>query len=159
PLDAESVRLRAGEMPIGNLFADAIRAETGADVALMNAGSIRGDRVYPAGPLSRGTLIAMHPFGNVIAVVRVTGRLLLDALANGVSKLPAAAGQFPQVSGMTFAVDPNAPPASRVKDVTVNGRPLDPGRTYTLALPDYLLKGGDDYRMFGAATVVVDPEA
>lgn len=158
PLDAESVRLRAAEQPIGNLFADAMRAETGAMIGLMNSGSIRGDRIYPAGALSRRTLLAMHPFGNVITVVEVPGRVLLRALNSGVSKLPATAGQFPQVSGLTMTVDVAAQPGSRVRNVQINNQPLDLAKMYTVALPDYLLKGGDNYDMFGGQKVLVGPE-
>jgi len=159
PLDAESVRLRASEQPIGNLFADAMRAELQADIGIMNAGSIRGDRVYPAGPLTRRTIISMHPFGNVICKIEVAGSVILQALNSAVSKLPAAAGQFPQVSGLTMSVDVNAAPGSRVRDVNVNGKPLDPTGRYTLAIPDYLLKGGDNYTMFTDEKVLVGPEA
>jgi 2',3'-cyclic-nucleotide 2'-phosphodiesterase (5'-nucleotidase family) len=159
PLDAVSVRLRAAEMPIGNLIADVLRAETGADVALMNSGSIRGDRVYPAGPLTRETLVAMHPFGNTIATIEVPGRVLLTALNAGVSKVPASAGQFPQVSGLTMTVDAAAPPGNRVHNVTIGGRPLDPAKTYMLALPDYVLKGGDEYTMFSNLKVITPAES
>lgn len=159
PLDALSVRLRAAEQPIGNLFADALRAETGAAVALMNSGSIRGDRVYPAGPLTRRTLLAMHPFGNVITVIEVNGETLLRALNNGVSKLPASAGQFPQVSGVSFTVDAFAPAGSRVRDVKIGSDPLDPAKIYAVAVPDYILKGGDGYDMFSGQTVLMGPES
>jgi 5'-nucleotidase len=159
PLDAASVRLRAREMPIGNLFADALRAATDADVALMNAGSIRGDRVYPAGPLTRETLLAMHPFGNIITVVEVPGSVLLSALTSGVSKLPASAGQFPQVSGVTMTVDPRLPPARRVSDVKVGGQPLDIAKMYKVAIPDYVFNGGDSYTMFKTQKVLVTPES
>ncbi|MGE3513080.1 MAG: bifunctional UDP-sugar hydrolase/5'-nucleotidase [Vicinamibacterales bacterium] len=159
-LDAEELRLRAGETNLGNLFADALRATTGADVAIMNAGSIRGDRLYPAGSITRRTLIAMHPFGNTITKAEMTGRLLLQALTWGVSKLPATAGHFPQVSGLTMAVDLRAPAAERVTRVMVAGAPLDPARTYTVALPDYILGGGDGYSMLpGAARILVTAEA
>jgi 5'-nucleotidase len=158
PLDAGSVRLRATEEPIGNLFADALRAETGADIALINSGSIRGDRVYPAGPLTRRTILAMHPFGNVITVVEVTGTVLLEALNAGVSKLPSSAGQFPQVSGVSFSVDAFGTPGNRVSDVAVNGRPLSADKRYTLAVPDYVLKGGDGYTMLAGQHVVMTPE-
>ena len=47
---ATSVRLRASETNLGNLVADAMRAEVGADIAIVNAGGIRGDRVYPGRP-------------------------------------------------------------------------------------------------------------
>jgi 2',3'-cyclic-nucleotide 2'-phosphodiesterase (5'-nucleotidase family) len=125
----------------------------------MNSGSIRGDRVYPAGPLTARTLLAMHPFGNVICKVEISGQVLLQALNSGVAKLPQAAGQFPQVSGLTMVVDRNAPSGARVRDVMVNGQPLDPAKTYTLAIPDFVLKGGDDYSMFARQKVLVGPEA
>jgi 5'-nucleotidase/UDP-sugar diphosphatase len=157
-LDATDLR-EIGESNLGNLVADALRADVGADVGLVNSGAIRGDRLYPAGPITRRTLIAMHPFGNVNCEIAVTGRVLLAALNNGVSKLPIGAGQFPQISGLTMKVNPRAPPGNRVTAVLVNGQPLDPAKTYTVALPDYLLKGGDSYTMFANARVIVGPES
>jgi 5'-nucleotidase len=159
PLDAESVHLRSGETNLGDLFADALRADAQSDVALMNGGSIRGDRVYPAGPLTRRTLVAMHPFGNTICKISLSGRVLAQALESGVSRLPAQAGQFPQVSGLTMTVDRSAPAGNRVRDVKVNGQPLDPNRTYTLAIPDFVLKGGDNYSMFAGQKVLVGAES
>jgi 2',3'-cyclic-nucleotide 2'-phosphodiesterase (5'-nucleotidase family) len=158
-LNAESARIRTSESELGNMITDAMRAETGAQIALMNSGSIRGDRVFPAGPLSRRTLLAIQPFGNVVCVVEVPGRVLLAALNHGVSKLPASAGQFPQVSGLEFRVDVNAPAGDRVRDVEAAGQPLDLARTYTVAIPDYILNGGDGYGMFEGLRTITPPEA
>ncbi len=159
PLDAETIRLRAVETNLGDFFADAIRADAASDIAIINAGTIRGDRVFPAGPLKRRTLVDMHPFGNVICIVAAPGRVVLQALNNGVAKLPAAAGQFAQVSGLAMVVDRNAPAGDRVRDVHVNGQPLDPNKIYTVAIPDFLVKGGDGYTMFAGQRVLVGPEA
>jgi 5'-nucleotidase len=87
----------------------------------------------------------------------VPGRVLLDALNHAVSRLPAAAGQFPQVSGLSMHVDLNQAAGSRVREVTVQGQPLDLNRTYTLALPDFVLLGGDGYKMFAGQKVLVGP--
>jgi len=84
---------------------------------------------------------------------------MLQALNNGVSKLPATAGQFPQVSGLTMRVTVGAPAGSRVSDVRVGGQPLDLEKTYTVALTDYTLTGGDDYSMFAKQPVLIGPEA
>jgi len=159
PLDAVGVRLRSSERNAGNLVADAIRADVGAEVAILNSGSIRGDRIYPAGPITRRTIVAMQPFDNVVCEVRVSGRTIVDALNHGVSKFPASAGAFPQVSGLTFAIDQRAPADRRASDVRVGARPLDLARRYTVALPDYILKGGDGYTMFADGEVIVAPEA
>ncbi len=159
PLDAVSLHLRAGETAAGDLVADAVRADAKADIAIMNSGSIRGDRVYPAGPLSRRMLLEMHPFGNVICTLSVPGSVVLQALESGVSKLPAVAGQFPQVSGLTMEVSRTAAVGHRVSNVRVHGERLDPAKTYTVAIPDFVLKGGDEYSMFAGQKVLVGPES
>ncbi|MCC7417543.1 MAG: 5'-nucleotidase C-terminal domain-containing protein [Acidobacteria bacterium] len=159
PLDGVSQRLRSSETNLGNLVADVMRADTGADIALVNSGGIRGDRVFGAGALTRRTLLEIHPFGNVVCMVAVPGRIVLAALDNGVSRLPAAAGQFPQVSGLTLRVNPRAAPGSRVSDVRIGGELLDPAKTYTLAIPDFLLTGGDNYTMFAGVPLLISPLA
>ena len=159
PLDAISMHLRASETNLGNLVADAIRADAKADIAITNAGSIRGNRVFPAGPLTRRTLIEIHPFDNVICILALPGRVVLEALNYGVSSLPAANGRFPQVSGLTMRVDQSTPPGNRVRDVMVSGQPLDPNKIYTVAIPDFIFKQGDGFTMFTGQPVRVGPEA
>ncbi|MGE0448723.1 MAG: bifunctional UDP-sugar hydrolase/5'-nucleotidase [Vicinamibacterales bacterium] len=159
PLDAETLRLRARETNLGNLVADAMRAEARTDAALVNSGGIRGDRTYPAGQLTRRLLLQIHPFNNVVCTIEVSGDLLRRALEHGVARLPLPAGGFPQVSGLTFRVVQSAPAGERVRDVHVGGEPLQARRTYTLALPDYLLEGGDGYEMFAGSRTIVDPES
>jgi 5'-nucleotidase len=157
-LDADSVRLRARETNLGDLVADAMRLEVGADVAILNSGGIRGDRIYPAGPITRRMVVSMEPFGNVICKISVTGRVILSALNSGVAKLPASEGRFPQVSGLTMRVAPTAPAGNRVSDVRIGGTPLDLDKTYTLATTDYQLKGGDGYDMFAGQPEIIGPE-
>ena len=157
-LDAEELRLRASETNIGNLVADAVRESVQAEVGLVNAGAIRGDRIYPASPLTRRLLLAMHPFSNVVVKAEVPGKVLLAALAHAVSALPATSGRFPQVSGLKLDVDIHDTPP-RVVSVFVNGQPLAADRIYTLALPDYLFTGGDGFAMFAGARTLVSPAA
>jgi 2',3'-cyclic-nucleotide 2'-phosphodiesterase (5'-nucleotidase family) len=158
-LDAIGTRIRTSETNLGNLVADAIRADANAEIAIVNSGGIRGERPYPVGALSRRTLLQIHPFGNTVCKIAVTGRFLLEVLNRGVSRLPTPAGQFLQVSGMTFTVDETAPAGSRIRDVVVNGAPLDPDKTYTLALPDFVLRGGDGYVMFAGTPALIGPDA
>ncbi len=157
-LDATDRRL-VGETALGDLIADALRDDVKADVGLSNAGGARGSRVYPAGPLTRRTLLGIHPFGNIVCEIAVSGRVLLEALRHGVSSLPMGSGKFPQLSGVTMTVDLRAPPANRVRDVMVDGAPLDPAKTYTVALPDYVMNGGDGYAMFPGQKVLVDAQS
>jgi 5'-nucleotidase / UDP-sugar diphosphatase len=158
-LDGVAQRLRSSETNLGNLVTDAMRAETGAQIAIINSGGIRGDRVFGPGALTRRMLLEMLPFGNVSCEIAVSGRTLLAVLNHGVARLPAAAGQFPQVSGLTMRVDGRAAAGSRVSDVRVGGEPLDLEKTYTVAIPDFVINGGDDYVMLGGERVLISPES
>ena len=52
---------------------------------------------------------------------------------------------------MVVTYDPRKPRDHRVLSITVDGAPLDPDKTYTVATNDYLARGGDGYDMFEKA--------
>lgn len=156
-LDARRGTLRREEAAIGNYIADALRRWAGAEVGLQNAGGIRGDKVYAAGSLTRGSIVEMLPFQNSVTVLRVKGAQLLEALENGVSQVEIGAGRFPQVSGLSFRYDSAETP--RVQEVRVDGQPLDPDREYTLATNEFVASGGDGYAMLQRAEVLVSPQS
>ncbi len=159
PLDAVAEDVRSGESNLGNLFADAMRRQSGAEIAILNSGSIRSNRVYPPGRLTRRDLIAMHPFGGLACEVEVSGATIAAALENGFSRLGESVGRFPQVAGIEVQVDPERPAGERLVAATVGGQPLDPERRYRVAITDYMLAGGDGYSMFEDARVLIEPEA
>ena len=159
-LDSRRRAVRGRETGIGNLIADAMRAATGADAALINGGGIRGDRVYPPGTtLTRRDIRSELPFGNKTVVLEVSGADLRAALENGVSGIAEGSGRFPHVSGMAYRFDASKPAGSRIAGVTVGDAPLDLSRTYRLATDDFLGRGGDGYAMFAAAPRLVDANA
>ena len=150
-LDTRTASVRSGETAFGNLVADAMRAATGADIAITNGGGIRGNRTYPIGhALSRRDILTELPFGNRTVRVEATGADILLALENGLSQVEQRAGRFPQVSGLVAEVDRSRPAGSRVVRVSVGGAPLDPARVYAVATNDFLMRGGDGYGMLGA---------
>ena len=155
-LDSRRATVRGEEAAIGNLIADAMRASVGADIGLTNGGGIRADKEYPAGTvLTRADVFGELPFGNKTVKLAVTGKALKAALENGFSLTEAAAGRFPQVSGLVVEVDLKQLPGMRVRSVTVNGAPLDPEKKYTLATNDYVADGGDGYVAFKDAARLV----
>lgn len=157
PLDSRRNVVRGEESTMGNLIADAMRAQTGADVAIMNGGGIRADRTYDAGTqLTRRDMLTELPFGNTTQVTELSGAQLLLALENGVSQVEKGAGRFPQVSGMAFVYDPAKEPGSRIVSVTVGDAALDPAKTYKVAVNDYILGGGDGFDALGAGVLLPD---
>src|SRR5882762_7575501 len=75
-LDARSAVGRTQETNVGDFIADAFRASTGADVALMNGGSIRADEIIKAGALTRRDVLSILPFKNKVVKVEVSGATL-----------------------------------------------------------------------------------
>lgn len=169
PVSGERM-VRRQETNLGDLCADAYRAMSGADIAVVNGGGIRVS--IPAGDITYGQIIAVHPFGNEMCVVEATGQQILDALEMGARNAPGECGGFLQVSGMSYEIDLNVEPTVevnadgmftgvsgeyRVKNVKVGDEPLDLTKTYTLASHNYMLKSaGDGMAMFQGCTLLQD---
>ncbi len=162
--------VRRAETNLGDLCADAYRAQSGADIAFVNGGGVRVN--IEAGDITLNDILKVHPFGNAMCVIEVTGQQILDALEWGARNVPGENGGFLQVSGLTYEIhtyidtpckqDENTLFAGiegerRVQNVLVNGKPIDPKATYTLASHDYmLLNQGDGYSMFGGCKLLQD---
>lgn len=159
-LDSRRNVVRGEESTMGNLIADALRAATGADIALMNGGGIRADRTYDAGTvLTRRDILSELPFGNITQVTELPGSQVLAALENAVSQVEKGSGRFAQVSGLTFAYDPAAEAGKRVSQVMVGGAALEADKLYTVAVNDYILGGGDGYAALGGGRLITDTGA
>ena len=156
-LDSRRGSVRSTDTNLGNLFADALRAGVGADVAIINGGGLRGDKTYPASSeLTRKDILSELPFGNVTVLLEAKGSDLLAALENGVSQVEDGAGRFPQISGMNFVFDPKAEKGKRIVEVKVGGQPLDPAKLYRVATNDYMAGGGDGYAALKNGKVLID---
>jgi 5'-nucleotidase / UDP-sugar diphosphatase len=158
PLDARNAALRTSETNVGNLVTDVMRSRLQADVALMNGGGIRGNQLVPAGALTRRDINALLPFLNVLVMLEVPGKVLLEVLERSVSVYPRESGGFLQVSGLSLVFDPARRPGQRLVRVVVGGEPLDPERRYKLATNSYTAGGGDGYAMLATAKPLVFPE-
>jgi 2',3'-cyclic-nucleotide 2'-phosphodiesterase (5'-nucleotidase family) len=159
-LDSRRGVIRSQEAAIANLFADAIREATGADIGLMNGGGIRANRTYDPGTvLTRRDIQSELPFGNKTVLLEVSGQDVIDALENGFSEIENGAGRFPHVSGLSVTFDPGMAPGSRVIEVLRDGSPIDPAQMFTLAVNDYVAGGGDGYAVFKEKTRIVDENA
>jgi 5'-nucleotidase len=132
PLDGResTVRNRSGRLT--DLIAAAIAREGGTvDVALFNGGSVRIDDVIPPGPITEYDIIRILPFGGKIAKASFDGALLARVLDTGVNN--EGTGGYLHAWG-----------ARRENGAwVVQGKPIDPARRYTVALPDFLLTGGE----------------
>ena len=170
--DGKPVRIvRRAETNLGDLCADAYLDQAGdADIAFLNAGGIRVP--LNKGDITLNDVLKVHPFGNNLSVIEVSGQQVLDALEWSVHAVPGEFGGFNQVAGLSFEYDPTIETPCvqdsngfldhieegmerRVRSVLVGGEPLDPAKTYKLACTDYQLQNhGDGYTMYDGAPVL-----
>ena len=162
--------IRRAETNLGDLCADAYLDQSGADIAFVNGGGIRVP--INKGDITLNDILKVHPFGNSLTVLELTGQQVLDALEWSIHALPGEFGGFNQVAGLTFEYDSSIDSPCvvdengffdhvdesmerRVRNVKVGGEDLDPAKTYTLASVDYqLLNHGDGYTMYDGAPVL-----
>lgn len=159
-LDCRKASVRGRETAIGDFLADVMRAATGADVALLNGGAIRGDAVVAAeSKLSRKTILAALPFANRLVTLELSGADLRAALESAFSGLSSDAGRFAQISGARLVVRRDAVPGARLLSVEIGGAPLDDSRLYKVATNDYLARGKDGYDAFLRGRPLVTDDA
>ena len=142
--------IRRAETNMGDFCADAYRDQAGSDIAFVNGGGIRAD--IPAGKITLNDILKVHPFGNSLCVVEVTGQQILDALEWSVRSVPNEEGSFQQVSGLSFEVHTYIPcPCTadengmfesikgepRVYNIHTGGEAIDTAKTYNLAIHIY----------------------
>ena len=178
-LNGERSNVRVRETNLGNAVTDAIYAygQTGfsnkTSLAVTNGGGLRAT-IAKDQPVTKGDIIAVLPFGNIISQITVTGQQIQDMFTKSLSSalqtdketgkflldengapLFEASGGFLQISGATVFYDPTLPVKERVLLIgilnpeTGEYDELDLEQTYYLATNDFLAAGGDGYTMLG----------
>lgn len=112
------------------------------DIGFANTGGIRID--MPAGEVLYDDIMSMFPFRNHICYVALRGRdvrALLDQMASK---------KFQIIGGVkVIAAD------GKIVSATVGGEPIDDDRIYGIATLDFLLDGGDGYKVANNAVEVI----
>ncbi|CAK8675103.1 unnamed protein product [Clavelina lepadiformis] len=160
-LDGSFDVVRSQETRLGNFVADIMASVTKADLVLMNSGTFRSDGVHSRGDFRLRDLMTILPINDSVVVIVATGKQLLEALENGVSKYPKLEGRFPQVSGICFGYDPSAKPGHRVvqETILIGGKPLDLNKNYKIATKAYVARGKDGYTSLKECKILTDPDS
>lgn len=159
PLDGRDAVSRRRESPLGDLVADAIRAGTGADVALINSGTLRLDDILQPGAISTYQVESIFLFADETRIVTfpLGAARLRELIEHGLAE--HGHGGFLQVSGLVIDYDLSRPSGSRiVGDVhRSDGRPLRSEETMRVAFDVYpACAHGDGYSVPEAASACLD---
>lgn len=137
----ESLDKSQPESKLGNFMADAMlvmaseKYNTMADAAFINFGGIRLTQL-PKGEVTTGKVFELMPFDNLLILQKMKGDVLQQFL-----NLTAAKGGWP-CAGISMQIKDK-----KAVNVMIGGKPLDPGRLYTIVNSDFIANGGDNADM------------
>ncbi len=136
-MEGDRERLRSRPATLGVLVASSMMKKTYADLAVINAGSIRAS--LPQGPVSYRDILKVKPYNNFLAYINMSGREIRKYLEKVVS-LPENTGAFAQFAGLELTIK-----GKQIAEIRIQGRPLRNNRKYRMVVNDFLAAGGDGY--------------
>ena len=137
-LVGERFIVRSSETNLGNLIAASQAQKVGADLAIMNSGGIRTD--IEEGSITYKDILQVQPFGNTVCIVDLNAEELKSYLEAALQMSPGS-GAFPQFAGVEITADENL----AITRLKVGSEPVEEGRTYRLAVNNFMAAGGDGY--------------
>ena len=152
------------DTPLARLVADSQLASTrdatrgGAEVAFINSGGVRTSfRPAEDGSVTYGQIFALQPFGNTVEVLELTGAQLKQLLEQEFTS--DGTGNFRQSflipsTGFEYVIDRSAPDGQHVVTMALNGQPIEPDRTYRVAVNNFLQQGGDGFTVLAQGRFV-----
>jgi 5'-nucleotidase/UDP-sugar diphosphatase len=132
--------IRFKETSLGNLVAKSLKNKFKADIGLMNAGGIR-DSLYE-GKVTIESVMMVLPFAGEIVTADLKGDELKKYLEYVVVNQLPGSGSFPHMSGVNIVLNKAQ---GKIESLKVNGKEVDPSKTYQIALPEFIANGGDKY--------------
>ncbi len=149
-LVGEEVEIRSYETNLGNWVTDQVRAVVpDADIAFINAGSLRLNQNIPPGPITQRYLEELLPYDSDLVRVELDRNQLkavLERAADGWS----GKGNWLQISGLAFQFDPHKAVGNRVAAISLvqDGKVVKlPDRPLQAITYKFLADGGDGYDM------------
>ena len=143
---------------LGPLVADAYREHFDTQLGWQNGGGQRA--AMKEGTLTRRDAQSVLPFGNSPIAIQATGAEIKDALEKGIESNPDGGNGFPRTAGFTFDYEINAPFGERVTAIKLDdGTSMDMNATYSLAISNYVVNGGDKIDSFVDAPVTSEGTA
>jgi 5'-nucleotidase/UDP-sugar diphosphatase len=136
-LEGDRSVLRVKPAAMGVLVGLASMERTHADFAVTNAGGVRDS--LPAGKLTYKDVLKVHPFGNSVVTVDLSGTEVMEYL-NAVVNMSPGSGAFAQFAGIRLVIVDG-----KVSSATLKGGPINPAQTYKMAVNHFQAVGGDGY--------------
>ncbi|MEV7527993.1 cell wall-binding repeat-containing protein [Agrococcus sediminis] len=152
---------------VANMLRDQLAPENrgGAEIGITNPGGLRAELLYEAGEgetedgiVTVGEAAAVLPFANNLWTTTLTGEQLRVVLEqqwqrNAAGEVPSRAYlQLGLSDNVEYTYDSTLAEGSRITGIWVDGSEVAADDTYRVAVPSFLLSGGDNFRGLIAGT-------
>lgn len=138
--------VRSSENTFANIVTAAMRNVTGADAAMLNAGSVRGNTEYHAEQrITRGDIQRELPFENRTVVIEITGEAIRQTLEHSINCGLLRDGCFVHFDNITMQYDSTKPAGERIINLTLGGAAVDNNRKYKIVMPSFMAQGNDGF--------------
>ena len=148
---------------VAQMFYDTLSNGDPNFIGVQNPGGTRAD--LPQGEISYATAAAVLPFANTLMTTQITGAQVKTMLeqqwqTNADGSTPSRAYlQLGLSSNVTYTYDESRPAGDRITSISVNGKPIDPAATYTVGSGNFLITGGDNFRVLAQGSNTRDTGA
>ena len=168
-ISAERARFR--DTPMMDLLQRVMLEESGAQLSMAALLPYRYQGV-PAGPITVQELFSFYLYDNTLVLVEVSGRQIKEALEHSARYYQSGrpdpetgqlviepdpsvrAYNFDMLAGAHYRIDPTRPVGQRIRELSYQGRQMDPEETFKLVTTNYRAAGGGGYRMLKDADVL-----
>ncbi|MFJ3491212.1 ExeM/NucH family extracellular endonuclease [Leifsonia aquatica] len=160
---------RSSESTLGNLVADSLLSTLspaelgGAEIGVVNPGGLRAELLYGTdGSVTYAQANAVLPFVNNLWTTSLTGAQFKQALeqqwqTNADGTVPSRPFLNLGLSkNVSYTYDASRAAGDRITSILVNGKPIDPAKSYRIGSFSFLIQGGDNFRAFAAGTDTKD---
>jgi 2',3'-cyclic-nucleotide 2'-phosphodiesterase/3'-nucleotidase/5'-nucleotidase len=161
--DMPTTTARAEATTIANYINEVQRRRAGTDLSSTPIFDTRAG--LKEGVATISDFVGLYPYENTLKGIRITGDQLKAYLEHS-ARYYVAEGQrvrlndsvpgynFDVVSGAEYAIDLRLPVGSRIRGLTVRGRPVQPSDQFTMAINSHRQAGSGGYTMLAGAPVV-----
>jgi 2',3'-cyclic-nucleotide 2'-phosphodiesterase (5'-nucleotidase family) len=169
PIRAEGARFQ--DTPMMDLLQGVMLEASGAQLSMAALLPYRYGGLH-AGPITVQELFSFYIYDNTLVVLEVSGREVKEALEHSAryygSTRPdpetgalliepnpgVRAYNFDMLAGAHYRIDPTRPVGDRIRELSYQGRKMDPEETFRLVTTNYRAAGGGGYEMLKGSPVL-----
>lgn len=141
---------------VAQMFHDTLGAGDPEFIGIQNPGGTRDS--FNAGPITYREAAMTLPFANSLFTTEITGAQFTKVLEQQWQRtLDGAVPSRPFLqlglsSNVSYTYDESLPEGSRITSVSINGKPIDPEKTYRVGSGSFLISGGDNFHELAQGT-------